>query len=158
MKGNLNKILNYISIGIDTEKLNLILGGKDRLFEKGYYIKPTIFRDVPDSSKLAREEIFGPVMLLMTPFKTLKEAIARANDSDFGLASGILSKNPSACVLFVRQINAGSVWVNNYNFTPYNIPFGGFKQSGFGRDNGYEAVLEYTTLKSIYTKYNFSKF
>ena len=68
MKGNLNKILNYISIGIDTEKLNLILGGKDRLFEKGYYIKPTIFRNVPDSSKLAREEIFGPVLCVRVSY------------------------------------------------------------------------------------------
>lgn len=143
------RVLGYIEHGIEIEKLERVIGGK-RLFDKGYYVEPTIFSHVPDSSKLAREEIFGPVLVILTPFKTLKEAVERANDTDYGLAAGIFSKDTSACEYFVRNVNAGSVWVNNYNLTPYYVPFGGMKMSGFGRDNGMEAIHEYTTTKSIY--------
>jgi len=150
-------VLKYIEHGLETEKLNKVCGGK-RLFEKGYYIEPTIFTQVPDSSKLAREEIFGPVLVLMTPFKTIQEAVKRANDSDYGLAAGVFSKDTAACEYFVRGVNAGTVWVNNYNITPFYVPFGGMKQSGFGRDNAEEAIHEYTTIKSVYYKEDLNKF
>jgi acyl-CoA reductase-like NAD-dependent aldehyde dehydrogenase len=107
---------------------------------------------------LVKEEIFGPVLCVLKPFKTLKEALERANDSDYGLAGGMFSKDSAACEYFVRNMNAGTLWVNNYNCTNYNIPFGGFKQSGFGRDNGAEAISEYTTTKSVYVKHNLDKF
>ena len=152
------KVLDYISYGIENEKLSLIHGGKERMFEKGYYVKPTVFRDVPDTSKLVKEEIFGPCLCILKPFKNLKEAIARANDTEYGLAAGIFSKDPSACELFVRSVSAGTIWINNYNYVRYNIPFGGFGVSGFGRDNGPEAILEYTTLKSVYYKHDFKKY
>jgi len=151
------RVLGFIEHGIQVEKMRVQHGGK-RMFDKGYYVEPTIFSEVPDNSKLAREEIFGPVMLFMTPFKTLKEGIARAKDTDYGLAAGIFSRDQSACELFVRSVDAGTIWVNNYNNTSYNIPFGGFKQSGFGRDNGPEAIHEYTTMKSVYYLNDFKKY
>lgn len=150
------KVMGYINHGIENEKLLLGCGGR-RLYDKGYFVEPTIFLNVPEESKLAKEEIFGPVFCVMKPFKTIHEAIERANDSDYGLGAGIFTSNSSAQELFVRKIQAGSVWVNNYNINPYYVPFGGLKQSGFGRDNAYEALLEYTTTKAVYYKHDFSK-
>lgn len=151
------RVLGYIDHGLNVEKLEKVCGGT-RLFQKGYFVAPTIFRDVPDSSKLAREEIFGPVLVVMKPFKTLKEGLDRANDTEYGLAGSVFSTDSAACEYVVRNLNAGTIWVNNYNVTPYNVPFGGMKQSGFGRDNGEAAIQEYTTTKSIYYRHNLSKF
>ena len=155
-KNQFTRVMNYIDHGINNEKLTLGCGGK-RLYEKGYFIEPTIFLNVPEDSKLAKEEIFGPVLCIMKPFKSIHEAIQRANDNDYGLGAGIFTSNSATQELFVRKIESGSVWVNNYNINPYYVPFGGMKQSGFGRDNGYEAILEYTTSKAVYYKHDFEK-
>ena len=155
-KKQFEKVLNYIKIGYETEKLNLVMGGK-RLFEKGYFIEPTIFSNVPDNSLLARDEIFGPVLVVLKPFKDIHEAVLRSNDTNYGLGAGVFTSDMNKAEYFVRNIEAGSVWVNFYNCTPFNVPFGGMKQSGFGRDNAYEAILEYTTAKAVYYKYDFSK-
>jgi len=155
-KSQFERVLSYINVG-NEEKLTLSTGGK-RLFDKGYFVEPTIFSRVPDSSRLANEEIFGPVLCVLTPFKTIDEAIDRANSTNYGLAAGIFSSNMSIVEYFVRRIIAGTVWVNTYNATTFNVPFGGFKQSGFGRDNAYEAVGEFTTTKSVYYKYDLQNF
>jgi acyl-CoA reductase-like NAD-dependent aldehyde dehydrogenase len=156
-KTQFEKVLNYIKLGREEEKLALSHGG-NRMFEKGYFVEPTIFTRVPDSSKLATEEIFGPVLSIMTPFNTVDEAIERANSTVYGLGAGVFTSNMSVAELFVRRVVSGTVWVNHYNLTNYNIPFGGFKQSGFGRDNAYEAVSEFTTTKAVYYKHDFQHF
>jgi aldehyde dehydrogenase (NAD+) len=149
--------LSYIQSGHD-EGLTLVCGGgRPKNLEKGYFIEPTVFSHVPDSSKLAKEEIFAPVLCVMKPFKNSEEVLARANDTSYGLAAGVLTSNINRAEYFVRHLQAGTVWVNSYNITPYNVPFGGMKQSGFGRDNGVLAIDEYTTTKSVYVKNDFSK-
>jgi aldehyde dehydrogenase (NAD+) len=147
----------YISHGLNEEKLQMICGGgRPKEFTKGYFVEPTIFVNVPDSSKLAREEIFAPVLCVMKPFKTPQEALERANDTVYGLAAGVFTSNMNSAEYFVRNLQAGTIWVNFYNITAYNVPFGGMKQSGFGRDNGEAAMEEYTTTKGVYFKHDFS--
>ncbi len=153
-KSHFDFVSSYINHGLETEKLNLATGGK-RLYEKGFFLEPTVFTDVPDESKLVKEEIFGPVICILKPFKDIQEAIDRANYSDYGLAAAIFTKDPNKIELFSRQIQVGTVWINTYNYCPYNVPYGGVKQSGFGRDNGYEAILENTTLKSFFQAFDF---
>ncbi len=131
-------------------------GGRPNEFSKGYFIEPTIFINVPDDSKLSREEIFAPVLVVLKPFKTAKEALQRANDTQYGLASGVFTSNMNVAEYFTRNLQAGTVWVNFYNMTAYNVPFGGMKQSGFGRDNGETAVEEYSTTKAVYQKFDLS--
>ncbi len=150
-------ILGYINHGKNVEKLKMECGG-GRLYEKGYFIQPTIFSNVPDDSKLAKEEIFGPVICVMKPFITIQEAVERANNTDYGLCSGIFSTDTATQEYFARNIQTGGVCINNYKGSMLNVPFGGMKQSGFGRDNGFEVLLEYTTVKSIYYKNDLSKF
>jgi acyl-CoA reductase-like NAD-dependent aldehyde dehydrogenase len=158
-KRQFNSVRNYIRIGLEVEKLNCAFGKERTEGErKGYFVQPTIFTHVPEDSKLAREEIFGPVLCIMKPFNDIEEALEKANNTDYGLASGVFTSDMNKAEYFVRNIQAGTVWINYYNITPYNIPFGGMKQSGFGRDNGDEALNEYTTLKAVYNKHNFSKF
>ena len=89
---------------------------------------------------MAREEIFGPVICLMKPFKTMEEALERANDTNYGLAGGIFTSNMNIAEKCTRELHFGTVWVNNYNWTPCWAPFGGMKESGFGRDNCYETM------------------
>lgn len=157
-KKQYDNIWRYINQGTDNEKLQLTTGGKrPEHLQKGYFIEPTIFANVSDDSKLAREEIFGPVLCVLKPFKTVEEVIQRSNDTIYGLASGVFTKDMSKAEYFVRNVDSGTVWVNYYNITPYNVPFGGMKLSGFGRDNGEEALHEYTTTKAIYYRYDFSK-
>jgi len=156
-KRQFDKILNYIDIGKEKEKLHLETGGR-KLLDKGYFIEPTIFSRVPDTSQLAREEIFGPILVALTPFKDAKEAVDRCNNTKYGLGAAVFTNNMNISEYFVRNVISGTVWVNMYNYTFYNVPFGGFKQSGFGRDNGYEAVAEYSTVKAVYYKHDLSKF
>lgn len=148
--------LNYIQSGKD-ENLELAFGGqKSKNFSKGYFVDPTIFINVSDSSKLAREEIFGPVLCVLKAFKTVDEVIERANDTTYGLASAVFTSDMNKAEYFIRKLEAGTVWVNYYNASPYNVAFGGMKQSGFGRDNGLEGLMECTTTKSVYYKFNFN--
>ena len=150
-----NRCLEYIKIGKEEEKLAIVVGGgRPNELTKGYFVEPTIFINVPDDSKLAREEIFAPVLCVMKSFKTAKEALTRANDTIYGLAAGVFTKNMNVAEYFSRNLQAGTVWINFYNMTAYNVPFGGMKQSGFGRDNGETAVEEYSTTKAIYKKFD----
>jgi aldehyde dehydrogenase (NAD+) len=156
-KRQYDNVLKYIDQG-KSENLDLLTGGidlKSQFDNKGYFIKPTVYINVPDDSKLAKEEIFGPVLCVLKPFSSLEEALERANNTNYGLAAGVFTSNMKTAEYFVRNIEAGTVWVNNYNFTMYHVAFGGMKQSGFGRDNGKEVINEYTTTKSIYYHYDF---
>jgi aldehyde dehydrogenase (NAD+) len=149
--------LKYLQIAEDEELQSALKGGQMKKYSKGYFISPSIFTNVPENSRLAKEEIFGPILTVLKPFKTIDEVIERCNKSLYGLAAACFTTDINKSEYFVRNIQSGTVWVNNYNLCPYNIPFGGMKQSGFGRDCGDEAMLEYTQLKSVYQKFDFSK-
>ncbi|ODV65412.1 aldehyde dehydrogenase [Hyphopichia burtonii NRRL Y-1933] len=142
----LDKILKYIQIG--TEEGATVLAGGKRLEEKGYFVQPTIFGDVKPDSKINKEEIFGPVVTV-SKFKTVDEVVKLANDTEYGLAAGIQSNDFNKVIDVSRRLKAGTVWVNTYNDYHPMVPFGGFKQSGIGRELGEEVLHNYTEIKSV---------
>ncbi|MDO6458931.1 betaine-aldehyde dehydrogenase [Celeribacter halophilus] len=139
--------LSYIQKGID-EGATLVLGGKAH-HKGGLYVEPTIFSDVTDDMSIAREEIFGPVMSVL-PFDTEEEALRRANDTEFGLAAGVFTSDLTRAHRVVAAFEAGTCWINTYNLTPIEMPFGGTKASGVGRENAKAAIEHYSELKSVY--------
>ncbi|CAI9100306.1 OLC1v1037279C1 [Oldenlandia corymbosa var. corymbosa] len=143
-----DKILSYIELG-KAEGATLLTGGK-RCSERGFYIEPTIFTDVQDHMRIAKEEIFGPVISLMK-FKTIEEAIKRANATTYGLAAGILTKDLNIANTVSRSIRAGSIWINCYAVFDRDCPYGGYKMSGFGRDLGMKALDQYLQVKAVVT-------
>ncbi|KAL2929303.1 Aldehyde dehydrogenase family 2 member C4, partial [Bienertia sinuspersici] len=147
-KTQFERVLSYIHKGKE-EGADLLVGG-ERCGEKGYYISPTIFSDVKDNMQIATDEIFGPVMSLMK-FKTIEDAIKRANATKYGLAAGIVTKSLDTANTVSRSIRAGSIWINCYFGFDYDAPFGGYKMSGFGREHGLDALYMYTQVKSIVT-------
>ena len=129
----------------------LVTGGRRATgpgLEGGYFVEPTVFADVRNDSRLAQEEIFGPVLAII-PFDTEAEAIAIANDSRYGLAAGIWSQDIARVLRVSRAIQAGSVWVNTYRALAAQAPFGGFKESGIGRERGEAGLYEYLTTKNV---------
>lgn len=148
----------YLAIA-QKEGLQLKYGGKDlkEEFKKGFFVDPAIFMNVPDDSALAKEEIFAPILCILKPFNDTKEAVRRANDTVYGLAAGVFSSDMNKVEYFVRNIQSGNVHVNCYNLSPYNVPFGGMKQSGFGRDCGADGINEFTQSKSVYYFTDFKK-
>ncbi|EGR31514.1 hypothetical protein IMG5_107330 [Ichthyophthirius multifiliis] len=152
-KVQFNKILGFIEHAKTQESCQLLIGG-NRYGNKGYFIEPTIFCNVDDNSKIASEEIFGPVLAILKPWKSLDEVIKRANNTNYGLAGIVLSKDMSVCDRLVRDIQAGTIFVNNYCIPKSYIPFGGYKESGFGKDNGEEGMLEYTQVKAVYYQFD----
>jgi len=145
----MNKILKYIDSG-KKEGAKLAVGG-NRVGDKGYFIQPTVFVDVKDDMKIAQEEIFGPVMSIIK-FKNMDDIIKRANNTSFGLASGVCTKSISNALTFAHNVRAGTVWVNCYNILSSSAPFGGFKQSGIGRELGEYGLRQYTEVKTVYVK------
>jgi aldehyde dehydrogenase (NAD+) len=115
---------------------------------RGYFIEPTVFAHVDNRSELAQEEIFGPVLAAI-PFETEEEAIAIANDSRYGLAAGIWSRDIGRVMRVSRSLQAGSIWVNTYRALAAQAPFGGFKESGIGRERGEAGLREYLTTKNV---------
>ncbi len=150
---HLEKVMGYIQKGKD-EGARLVLGGNrvtENGLDKGSFVAPTIFADCTDSMSIVREEIFGPVMSVLV-FDTEEEAVARANDTEFGLAAGVFTKDIQRAHRVVAELEAGTCWINNYNITPIEMPFGGVKQSGIGRENSLAALEHYTQLKSVYVE------
>merc|ERR1719318_78671 len=145
-KKQFDKILGFIQSGIQ-EGAKLEAGGK-RFGEKGYFIEPTVFSGVGDEMTIAKEEIFGPVQSIIK-FSTVEEAIRRANKTSYGLAAGIITKDINKALMFSQAVQAGSVWINCYDHTLAQTPFGGFKQSGHGRELGPEGVKEYLEIKTV---------
>jgi len=141
-----DKIMAYIKAGKD-EGAKVLLGG-DRVGTKGYYVAPTIFSEVTDNMKIAQEEIFGPVMQLLK-FKTLEEAITRSNSTHYGLAAGICTRDVGTALSAADDLDAGTVWINCYDNFDMACPFGGFKQSGWGREKGEYALDNYTSVKCV---------
>lgn len=142
----MNKILSYIDSG-KAEGAKLECGGC-RQGDKGYFIQPTVFSNVTDNMKIAREEIFGPVQSIIK-FSTLDEVLDRANNTTYGLGGGVITKDINTAMMCVQGLQAGSVWVNCYDQLTPQTPFGGFKQSGQGRELGQYALKEYTEVKTV---------
>ncbi|CAD0197094.1 unnamed protein product [Chrysodeixis includens] len=142
----LNKVLNYVETG-KKEGAKLVLGGK-RVGTKGYYIEPAIFTNVTDDMTIAKEEIFGPVQSILK-FDTLEEVIDRANATSYGLASGIFTTNINTAMQFSKHVESGVCWVNTYLHFCGQAPFGGFKESGIGRELGINSVDPYLEVKTV---------
>ncbi len=143
----LSIVCSYVEKGV-SEGARLVHGGK-RLDRPGCFIEPTIFADVTDDMTIAREEIFGPVMSVLD-FDTEEEVIERANATDLGLSGAVFTADLTRGHRVVHAIDAGSVWINQYNLTPVEVPFGGMKGSGVGRENSKAAIEHYSQLKTVY--------
>ncbi len=142
-----DRVLRYIDSGLN-EGAELVTGG-NRPFDRGYFVAPTIFANVKDEMTIAREEIFGPVVAAM-PFEDLDDVIRRANDSEYGLAAGLWTENVRNAHYVASKLKAGTVWVNCYNAFDAAAPFGGYKQSGIGREMGSYALNNYTEVKDVW--------
>jgi acyl-CoA reductase-like NAD-dependent aldehyde dehydrogenase len=145
------KVLNYIEIG-KAEGAVLATGGKrpdDPALSRGLFIEPTVFTEVTNDMRIAREEIFGPVASLIR-FKDEDDAVRIANDTNFGLAAGVWTRDVALAHRMIRRLRAGTVWINNYRKVNPVGPFGGYGESGVGRENGVDALHEYTEVKTVY--------
>ncbi len=148
---HMHKVLSYIARG-RAEGARLLIGGNRVTtgdLSKGYFVAPTVFDDCRDDMAIVREEIFGPVMSVLE-FTDEREVIQRANATDFGLAAGVFTNDLTRGHRVIAQLQAGTCWINHYNVTPIELPFGGVKMSGLGRENGRAALEHYTQLKSVY--------
>lgn len=143
------KVMSYIHSG-KREGAELLTGG-NRIGDKGHYIEPTVFAEVKDNMKIAREEIFGPVMSIMK-FHDLDEVIARANNTTYGLAAAVWTRDISKAFAISNNVRSGTVWVNCFDVFDAAAPFGGFKQSGIGREMGEYALQQYTEIKTVTMK------
>jgi aldehyde dehydrogenase (NAD+) len=148
-KEQMDKILGYCDVG-QKEGATLMVGGH-RYGNKGYFVEPTIFDNVKDDMAIAKDEIFGPVVSVL-PFQGVDEVIDRANRTSYGLAAAVWTRDIDKAHLFARKVKAGTVWVNCYHVVDTNTPFGGFKMSGQGRENGEAALEHYTELKTVTVK------
>jgi betaine-aldehyde dehydrogenase len=156
-KAHLEKVIHFIESG-KSSGATLLTGGirpkkdfKGRDITSGNFITPAIFTDCEDAMEICKEEIFGPVLTVLS-FDSEEEVIARANDTPFGLAAGVFTNDLKRGHRVIHQLQAGTCWINNYNITPIELPFGGYKQSGLGRENSLAAIRHYTQLKSVYVE------
>jgi aldehyde dehydrogenase (NAD+) len=143
------KVLGYIEAG-KKDGAALLQGGK-RVGDKGYFIEPTVFADVRDDMKIAEEEIFGPVMSIIK-FNDIEEVIERANRTSYGLAAAVWTRDIGKAHAIANNVRAGTVWVNCYDVFEPGAPFGGFKQSGIGRELGEYGLQQYTEIKTVTVK------
>eukprot|EP00742_Colponemidia_sp_Colp-10_P005990 GILJ01006411.1.p1 GENE.GILJ01006411.1~~GILJ01006411.1.p1 ORF type:complete len:482 (+),score=93.47 GILJ01006411.1:272-1717(+) len=140
------RVLQFIESG-KSEGATVSTGGKRR-GSNGFYVEPTIFSNVVDSMRIAREEIFGPVLCVLK-FSSFDEVLDRVNSTSYGLGAAVWTRDINKANAFVRKAKAGTVWINTYNINTSFVPFGGFKQSGFGRDLGEYALQSYTEVKAV---------
>ncbi|MCM3569961.1 aldehyde dehydrogenase family protein [Neobacillus mesonae] len=146
-KRQFERVLSYIEKG-KAEGARVAAGG-GKAAEKGYFIQPTVFADVTDDMVIAKEEIFGPVVVVL-PFDTVEEVIERANNTPYGLAAGVWTKDIKTAHKVANKLKAGTVWINDYNLEDPAAAFGGYKQSGIGREMGSYALDNYTEVKSVW--------
>tara|TARA_B100000959_G_scaffold35718_1_gene34216 strand:- start:6 stop:530 length:525 start_codon:yes stop_codon:yes gene_type:complete len=145
------KILHYIDVATK-EGANCELGGGPATRPEcgnGWFVEPTIFSGVSNDMRIAQEEVFGPVLATI-PFKDEEDALRIANDSNYGLAAGVWTQSIPRAIRMSDRLRAGTVWVNTYRAVSYTSPFGGYKRSGVGRENGMEAIQEYMQTKSVW--------
>ena len=149
----LDRVTGYLALGAE-QGARAVTGGQRMMhgsLAQGFFVEPTVFADVKDDMRIAREEIFGPVISAM-PFDTLDEVVARANDSSYGLGSGVWSRDVNTIHQVAHRLRTGTVWANCYQVMDPAVPFGGYKMSGFGRESGVEHVREYLQTKSVVLK------
>jgi acyl-CoA reductase-like NAD-dependent aldehyde dehydrogenase len=146
----MNTVLSYIEAG-KNEGAKLVAGGHRVSLDggKGFFLEPTIFGEVKNEMKIAQEEIFGPVLSVMA-FDDIEEVIERANNSPYGLAAAVWTKDVKRAHMVSRRLKAGTVWINTYGLMDAALPFGGYKSSGFGRELGAHAIEHYTELKTVW--------
>lgn len=150
---HMSKVLTYIETG-KREGAKLMMGGSRVTggeLGRGCFVEPTVFAGCSDEMTIVKEEIFGPVMSILA-FTTEEEAIERANATEFGLSAGVFTRDIQRAHRVIAQLEAGTCWINNYNVTPIEMPFGGNKQSGIGRENSLAAIEHYTQLKAVYVE------
>jgi aldehyde dehydrogenase (NAD+) len=141
-----DKILQYIGYG-KQDGAKMITGG-NRVGDRGYFVEPTLFTGVTDDMRIARDEIFGPVLSVLK-FKNVDEIIKRSNDTNFGLAAAVWTRDVAKAHRYAAKVRAGTVWINCYDVFDAAAPFGGFKQSGIGRELGEAGLANYTELKTV---------
>ena len=148
----MNNVLAMIAAG-EKEGARCAFGAERVLSETGgYYVSPGVFVDMTNDMSLARQEIFGPVLAAI-PFDTEEEALEIANDTIYGLAGAVFTKDMDRAHRFSEEIHAGTVWINTYDMSNFATPFGGFKQSGFGRDRSVHAIDKYCDYKTIWQQF-----
>jgi betaine-aldehyde dehydrogenase len=148
---HLRKVMSYIERG-KAEGARLLIGGRrvtDGALARGFFVAPAVFDECRDDMAIVREEIFGPVMMVLD-FDDEAEAIERANATHFGLSAGVFTRDLNRAHRVIAQLQAGSCWINHYNICPMELPFGGYKHSGIGRENGRITMEYYTQLKAVY--------
>src|SRR5262249_24602271 len=147
-------VLRYVDAG-RSEGARLVAGGSrcDIGTGKGFFFEPTVFAAVEPGMTIAREEIFGPVLAVIE-FADVEDAVGRANDCDYGLAAGIWTRDIKKAHNVAARLQAGTVWVNTYNVYDTAAPFGGYKQSGYGREMGMHALAHYTQTKTVFVDLN----
>jgi len=148
LRAQLEKVARYVRHGLDEGATLAAGGGRPAIEGDGWYFQPTVFSDARNTMKIARDEIFGPVVC-MIPFADEVDLIAQANDSIYGLAAGVWTRDIDRALRFARAVEAGTVWVNTYRSASFVSPAGGFKSSGYGKHNGVEAMREFTRIKSV---------
>ena len=152
-RDHMEKVLGYIGQG-KASGASLVTGGKRATVkgrEGGYFVEPTVFSDCRDDQAIVQEEIFGPVMAVL-PFDDEDEVVARANATEYGLSAGVFTRDISRAHRVIARLEAGTCWINTYNITPVEVPFGGYKLSGIGRENSTAAIEHYTQLKTVYVE------
>ncbi len=152
-RAHMDRVLSYVEAG-KAGGATLVYGGgrvDTAPLDRGNFVTPAIFSDCTDDMKIVREEIFGPVMSVLR-FNDEDEVITRANATRFGLAAGVFTRDLARAHRVVNRLEAGVCWINNYNITPVEMPFGGMKESGLGHENGQAAIEHYTQLKSVFVE------
>jgi acyl-CoA reductase-like NAD-dependent aldehyde dehydrogenase len=148
-KTQYDKVLGYVDAGKAGGAHVICGGGRPKQMSKGWFIEPTIFDQVKNSASIAREEIFGPVLSLIR-YDDISDAIAMANDSIYGLGGAVFSRDIPKAITIAKRIRTGTVWINDYHLLNALAPFGGYKQSGVGRELGPQGLLELTQVKHIH--------